>query len=605
MAENKDLKVDELNFDLIKANFKNYLQFQDNFRDYNFEGSGINTLLDLLAYNTYYNSFYLNMASAEAFLTTAQKRNSVISLAKSLNYTPRSVTSARISGVATLTVTGSPTSVIIPQHTEFTGSIDGTTYKFLTTEAFTINSSAGIYRDLINLIEGTVITRRYIVSAIDSDQRFIIPNLNVDTSTLSVNVLNSSSDSTSRTFIKTDNIVEVTSTSQVFFLEEVEDGQFEVKFGDGSFGVALDPGNVVILEYIVSSGADANDIQSLTYADSISGVTTISFSASDSASGGAVRESINSIKFNAPKSYQAQNRIVTTEDYRTLLLQQSSVDSVVIWGGEDNDPPRYGTVFIAVKPTTGNALTATEKQNIINTVIKPKKILTVQTEIIDPEYLYLLIDATVKYDSKKTTLTSAELESIIDTTIQNYNDDDIDAFLKYFRYSKLSRLIDFADRSILNNTLSVRMRREVDVQLGVSARYEINFSNAIDASTDGRPALHPYGAGNKLSSNEFTYSGFTRCFLEENNGILRIYSSETGTNLAVVNNAGTLNYATGVVILTGFAPTTFADGSNTLKLTAFPAEKDILPLRNQIIQIRDADITVSMIDDNSISLVNR
>lgn len=605
MAEYKDLKVDELNFDLIKANFKNYLQSQDNFRDYNFEGSGINTLLDLLAYNTYYNSFYLNMASAEAFLSTAQKRNSVVALAKSLNYTPRSVTSARLSGTATLTVTGSPTSVTIPQYTEFNGIVDGTTYKFLTTESVIVTPSSGVYSETISLVEGTLITRRYTVSASDTDQRFLIPNLNADTSTLSVSVLNSSTDSTTRIFLRSSNIVDVDSTSQIFFLEEVEDGQFEVKFGDGVFGLALDPGNIVVLEYIVSSGADANGIQSLTYSDSISGITAITFTASDSASGGAPRETISSIKFNAPKSYEAQNRVVTAEDYKTLMLQQSTVDSVLVWGGEDNNPPTYGTVFIAVKPVTGLALTATEKENIINTVIKPKKILAVQTEIVDPEYLYLLIDTTVKYNSKLTTLTSSEIETLVDAAIQSYNDNDINGFSKYFRYSKLSRLIDFADRSILNNTLSIRMRREIDIQLGVPTRYEIKFSNAIDSTTSGRPSSHPYGAGNRLTSNEFTYAGTPNCFLEENNGIIRIYSNETGSNVAVLNNAGTLNYTTGTVVLSSFAPTSFADGGNTLKLTAFPADKDILPLRNQILQIRDADITVTTLDDNSISLVNR
>ena len=605
MAENRNLKVDELNFDLIKANFRSFLQSQDQFRDYNFEGSGLTALLDILAYNTYYNSFYLNMASAEAFLSTAQKRNSVVALAKSLNYTPRSVSSARITGTATLTVTGSPTSVTIPQYTEFSGTIDGTTYKFLTTEAAVISPDSGVYSGTISLVEGTVITRRYTVSALDTDQRFLIPNLNADTSTLSVTVLNSSSDSTTRTFTKVSNLVEVDATDQVFFLEEVEDGQFEVKFGDDTFGIALDAGNIVVLEYIASSGPDANDIQVLTYNDSISGVTTITFTAADPASGGAIRESITSIRFNAPKAYESQNRVVTAEDYRALLLQQSSVDSVTVWGGEDNDPPEYGKVFVAIKPVVGTALSATEKANLINTVIKPKKILTVSTEIVDPEFLYLLIDSTVKYNSDNTSLTGAELKSLVTTVIQNFNDTDIDEFERYFRYSKLSRLIDFADRSVLNNILSVRMRREVAIQLGISTRYEINFSNAIDNTTNGRPATHPYGAGNKVTSNAFTYLGFTNCFLEENNGIMRIYRTFGASNLAVVSNAGTLDYTTGKIILTNFAPTAFADGSTTLKLTAFPGEKDILPLRNQIVQIRDADITVTMLDDKTISLVNR
>lgn len=603
MADNKNLKVDELNFTQIKANFKNYLSAQDQFRDYNFEGSGLSVLLDLLAYNTYYNSLYLNMVSSESFLATAEKRDSVVNLARSLNYTPRSRTASRISGTIVGTTTSSPASITIPQYTEFTGTVGGVTYTFLTELDAILTTPQ--YSASVNLKEGKVITRRYTVNTSDADQRFLIPNINIDTSTLTVRVLNSSVDSTSRTFTKVVNLVELDSTDQVFYLEEVEDGQYEVKFGDGIFGVTLDNGNIVILSYIITSGKDANDIQALSYADSITGISSIAFTATGPASGGADRESITSIKFNAPKSYEAQNRVVTAEDYKTLMLQQSTVDSVVVWGGEDNDPPSYGKVFIAVKPTTGEALTATEKLNLINNIIKPKKVLTVSTEIVDPEYVYLLIDASVKYDSDVTTLSDTAIKSLVIDTIENYNDTDINSFSKYFRYSKLSRLIDLTERSILNSSLSIRMRKETSVQLGIQTRYEIDFSNPINSATNGRPATHPYGQGNQITSNAFTYLGFTNCFLEDNNGIMRIYRTLNGSNIAVSANAGTVNYTTGKVILTAFNPSAFADGSTTLKVTAIPRDKDILPLRNQIISIRDADITVTMIDEKTISLVNR
>lgn len=605
MAENLNLKVDELNFELIKSNLKEYLRTQDEFRDYNFDGSGINVLLDILAYNTYYNAFYLNMSQAENFLATAQKRNSVINLAKSLNYTPRSTTSASITGTVTLTVTGSPATVTIPQYTEFTGSVDGRTYSFLTDQSYTISPSSGVYSGTISLKEGKYVIRRVTVNALDNDQRFLIPNVNVDTSTLAVRVLNSISDSTSRTFTRSENIIDIDSTSQVYFLEAAEDNQYEIKFGDDIFGVALDDGNVVIIEYLIANGADANGILNLTYADSISGVTAATFDANDSATGGADRETISSIKFNAPKNFESQNRAITSEDYKALLSRQSNIDSVVVWGGEDNDPPTYGKVFIAVKPVVGEVLTATEKQVLINNVIKPKKILTVSTEIVDPEYIYLIIGLTVKYDSKLTTLTADQLGIKVDAVVQNYNDLEINAFSKYFRYSKLSRLVDVADRSILNSILSVSLRKELSVQLGTSTRYEINFSNPINSTTSGRPVTHPYGVGNQLTSNAFTYQGFENCFIEDNNGIIRIYRTVARENIGVVVNAGTIDYTTGKVILTNFAPTAFADGTNTLKLTAIPSGRDILPLRNQIISIRDADITVTMLDDNSISLVNR
>jgi hypothetical protein len=287
------------------------------------------------------------------------------------------------------------------------------------------------------------------------------------------------------------------------------------------------------------------------------------------------------------------------------LLKQPNVDSVSVWGGEDNDPPVYGKVFIAIKPTVGEVLTATEKNNLIQSIIKPKKILTVATEIVDPEYLYLLVDVTTKYDSDKTSASIASLKSIITDVISTYNTDEINQFSKYFRYSKLSRLIDVSERSILNSILTLRMRKEVDIQLNTPTKYTIGFSNGIDTTTSGRPSSHPYGVGNKVTSNAFSYQGFNNCFLEENNGIMRIYRATTTENLAVQINAGTLNYITGEIVLNSFAPTSFADGGNTLKLTAYPAEKDILPLRNQILSIRDEDVSVTMVDDKSISLVNR
>ena len=605
MAIDNNLKIDELSFDGIKSNFKNYLKSQDQFRDYNFDGAGISVLLDLLAYNTYYNSFYLNMVASESFLSTAQKRNSVVNLAKSLNYTPRSTTSASITGTVALTVTGSPASVLIPAYTEFSGTIEGKTYTFSNVESKTIFNSSGVYSGSLFLKEGQLIKTRYTVLTSDAEQKFLIPNANIDTSTLTVSVLNSSSDSTSRTFVPAENLVELSITSQIYFIEEVEDGQYQVKFGDGTFGIALDDGNVVVLSYLVSNGTLANDINALTYSDTITNVTAATFTAADPATGGADRETVSQIKFNAPKMYEAQNRAVTADDYKALLLKQSTVDSVVVWGGEDNDPPTYGKVYVAIKPTTGEVLTPTEKKNLINSVINPKKILTISTEIVDPEYLYIIIDSTVKYEANKTILSSDDLIDLVTSTIQSYNTDEINQFGKYFRYSKLSRLIDMSEASILNNDTSTLMRKELNVQLNVPTKYEINFSNAIDATTNGRPSTHPFGVGNKIYSNVFSYAGYDDCKIEENDGIIRIYRTEKNENIGVLLNAGTVNYTTGKVILNSFTPTAFADGGNTLKLTASPAEKDILPLRNQILSIRSADITVNMIDDKSISLVNR
>jgi hypothetical protein len=383
MATPTNLRVDELDFETIKENLKLFLKQQDQFLDVNFDASGINILLDVLAYNTYYNATYLNLAATENFLATAQRRNSVVNLARSLNYTPRSRSSAKIYGTITLTATGSPTNVELPTYTRFEGTVDGTTYAFVTPEPVTLfNTTGSTYQETeVELVQGRFASERYVVDLNNPDQRFLINNSNVDTSTIRVRIQTSASDTTTRVFFNPDNVVEVTGTTLAYFLEEVEDGKFELIFGDNVVGRALDAGNIVYIDYIVSDGADANGISNLTLVSTVSGVTNATWVADDPAAGGEERESIERVRFNAPKFYTAQNRTVTAEDYLALVLRQPNVGSAAVWGGEDNDPPQYGRVFIAIRPTTGTALTQFEKTAIIDTVIKPKKILTVQTEI--------------------------------------------------------------------------------------------------------------------------------------------------------------------------------------------------------------------------------
>jgi len=607
MAIPTNLRVDELNFETIKDNLKSFLKQQDQFLDVNFDASGINILLDVLAYNTYYNATYLNLAATENFLATAQRRNSVVNLARSLNYTPRSRSSARIFGTITATATGSPTVVDLPRYTRFEGTVDGTTYAFLTPEPVTLfNTTGSTYEETdVQLIQGRFATERYVVNANDPDQRFLINNANADTSTILVRVQTSASDTTTRVFINPANVVEVTGTTLAYFLEEVEDGKFELLFGDNVIGRALDPGNIVFIDYIVSDGVGGNGITNLTLVTTVSGVTSLTWTADGPASGGEERESIERVRFNAPKFYTAQNRTVTAEDYLALILRQPNVGSAAVWGGEDNDPPQYGRVFIAIRPTTGIALTQFEKTAIIDTVIKPKKILTVQTEIIDPEFIFLTVTANVKYDPRLTTITGESLRSLVIDTIKKYNDDDLDQFSKYFRYSKLTKLIDNTERSILNNTMTIRLRKETPIQLGVGTRYEINFSNPINSVTRGRPATFPYGVVSQISTNGFTFQGLPNCFLEENNGFIRVFRIVRTDIVGVSQNVGTIDYATGKIILTNFAPDSFADGGTTLRITAVPSELDILPLRGQILTIEDEDITVNITDDTQISLVRR
>ena len=431
MANPTDLKVDDLSFEGIKDNLKNFLKSRDQFIDVNFEGSGISLLLDILAYNTYYNSAYLNLASSEAFLPTAQKRNSVVNIARNLNYTPRSTSSARIIGTITASSTvAGPGIINFPKNTRFDANIDGETYSFLTAEPVNLESTSGfVYsKEGVELVQGDFVTERYVYNSLDENLRFLISNPLADTSTLTVRVLDSTTNSTTRIFTKADRLVTVDGESLVYFLEEVEDGQFEIFFGDDFIGKALTDGNIVYLDYLVSAGKQGNGISELSYASSVDDITAAEFVADDPSFGGDDRESVSKIKFSAPKSYQAQNRAVTIEDYTALLLQQQNVEAVSVWGGEDNDPPAYGKVFISVKPVNGEALTQVEKNNLIRTVINRKRILTVAAEIVNPTYIYLILDVLVKYDADSTSLRTSSLESIVIDTINNYNVDDINTF---------------------------------------------------------------------------------------------------------------------------------------------------------------------------------
>lgn len=610
MATPTNLKLDGLSFEQIRDNFRNFLKAQDQFRDYNFESSGISTLIDILTYNTYYNSFYQNMLATESFLTTAQRRNSVVNLAKGLNYTPRSLTSAKIVGNISAVPVGAPASITIPKYTKFKAIANGVTYYFLTEESVLIaNDGSGNYDATdVSLVEGTFVSERYVKNVQDPDQRFVISNANADTSTLVVRVVNSSTDSTTRIFTRSENVVTVDSTSQVFFLEEIEDEKFQVIFGDGVIGDSLSHGNIVYLEYITSSGAAGNGITGLTLDSTIDNVTSITFSVptiGTQSTGGEDREDSDRIKFAAPKSYAAQNRAVTAEDYESILLALPNVGSVVVWGGEDNDPPAYGKVFISVRPKVGETLTATEKQNIIETILKPKKVLTVSSEIVDPEYIYLSLVVSCKYDPDQTIQSEGDIKTTVLNAIKAYRTSDLNQFSKYFRLSKLTRTIDTSERSILSSTIIIRMIRETDVQLNAAAKYTISFSNPINPVTIGRPTTHAYGVGSQITSNSFSYAGFTNCFLDENNGIVRIYRAVGNQNIGISQNVGTIDYSTGKIVLNDFKPTAFADGGVTLKITAVPAENDILPLRGQIINILDSDITVNMINDKKISLVKR
>src|SRR5210317_1597847 len=546
MASNK-LTVSDLDFDSIKSNLKTFLQNQSEFQDYDFEGSGFAILLDVLAYNTHYLGFNANMLANEMYLDSADIRKNIISLAKMLGYTPTSA-KAPTANLNILINNASGASVTMAKGTVFTTSVGGSSYQFVTNAAHTITPANGVYQfSNIPVYEGTLTTFKYTVNTSDPDQRFIIPSANADTTTLKVQVQNSSGDTTTSTYTLATGITSLDSTSRVYFLQEVEDGKFEVYFGDGVIGKSLSDGNIVILEYIVSNKAEANGASNFTLSGSVGSFTDVTITTVSNAQGGAEAQSKESIRYNAPLQYARQDRAVTTSDYETLVQElYPNAQSVSAWGGEDDETPVYGVVKIAIKAASGSTLTDATKQSIV-TQLKRFNVASVRPEIVDPETTSIILTSNVKYDEKATTKTADTLKSEILTTITNYNTNTLQQFDSIFRHSKVTGLIDDVDTSILSNVTSLLIRKTFTPTLSASTRYDIYFRNGIYNPHAG----HKSGTGGVITTSGFKVPNDNNVYYldDDGNGNIRRYYFVGSVRTYVNNTQGTVNYATGQITI--------------------------------------------------------
>ena len=588
------LRVSELDFDTIKSNLKNFLSDQNEFADYNFDGSAMSVLLDLLSYNTHYNAFYLNMIVNEMFLDTASIRNSVVSRAKHLGYTPQSVRGAKAYVDLTIYPPDTPSTIVIAKDTQFASTVNGVAYVFATTTSTTINVNAnGIYTSAnVELSQGLPLTHRYTANTNDPDQKFILPNANTDTSTLVVKIQTSASDSNTFVYSVANDTTTVNSTSNVYFLEESEDGKYEVLFGDDIIGRKPVTGNIVILQSLIADADQPNGASTFAPVGTVGGYANVVVSTLSSASGGSLRDTVQKIKFNAPRSFQAQNRAVTLNDYiRILQRDYTAAESVVAWGGEDNDPPVYGKVYLAVKPAGGLTLSDATKTFIKNTILKDRNIVSVTPEITDPDYLYIKVDTTIKYNSVETDLTAATIQSQISNTIYQYGQTELGLFADQFRYSPLIKKIDETESAVESSLTSVKLKRTFTPTLNVSSSYTLKFSNQI-------PVVNGVA---QLSSTQFSHeddNGILRtgCELQDTDGTLQVFRTSGADRIIVANNVGSIVYASGNVALSSFKPTAIADGTANVEVTVALSSNDIKPLREQILLISNNDITVSMID---------
>ena len=591
------LNVTEFDFDDIKDNLKIFLKGQTEFKDYDFEGSGMNILLDVLAYNTHYIGFNANMLANEMFLDSASVRSSIVSHAKTLGYIPSSARAAKAVIDVTLNTTALA-SATMSAGTVFTTTNDGTDYQFVTANDVTAsNIGNSITFNDTSVYEGTYITTRYTVDSSDVDQRFLLSDNRADTNTLTVKVQNSSSDTTVNTYIQATDITQVETNSKVYFLQEVEAGKFEVYFGDGVIGTALSDDNIVILTYIVTNKGDANGASVFANSGAIAAITDVAVATVSAASAGSEPETLQSIKYNAPLDYASQGRCVTAEDYKLYAKKLfPNAQAVSVFGGESGSydsslgvvsTAEYGKVFISIKSTTGLNLTTSEKTQLV-TDLGPYTVASTTPVIVDPQVTWLILETTFKYNSSATTSSATELEAEVKTTLSDYSDSSLEKFDGIFRHSKVLGLIDDTSTAITSSSANVTIGHFFTPTTTASTAYTINFNNAFY----NPHSEHNKSAGGVIASTGFYISGDAtnvHYFDDDGAGNLRLYYVSAGTRVYADSTAGTVTYSTGKIVTDSIYITSAyevdGEASSQIRITAVPDSKDIVPLRNQILEI--------------------
>ena len=567
-----ELNITELDFDTIKTNLRTYLAAQPEFTDYDFTGSALSLLLDVLAYNTHYNAVLANLQANEMFIDTAIKRTSVVSLAKMLGYSPRSTTSAKaqVDLIVTQDVTTESTLSITPD-VKFNASINGQSFTFNVNESqtATINESGVFQFTDVELIEGIYLSNSFLIGSDNTSGPLIIPNNNVDTTTILVSVQTSSSNLTSADWVKTSTIVDITNTSKVFWVEENNEGQYQLVFGDDNVGASLTPGNIVTVTYIVSEGAASNGARDFSLVGTIDGEDEVTITVTSPANGGTGKESIDSIRFNAPRYNANRNRAVTAEDYRTIIKQNfSKAREVTVWGGEENDPPVYGSVFISVDPVANSVITTADQDFIKESILRPRSVMSIKHEFVDPEYVYLGLEGIVNYNPKLTSLKASDISVLVSAAIEDYFDNELGTLDRTFFLSKLSERVKETNTSIVSSLFKMRLQKRISIGLSNTSGYSkvLNFLTAIDPET--------FRSSNFLTTiNDLTYEGYLQDFSDDavanddGNGTIKFVDAQTRLPIATV---GTVHYNAGLVTLQNVIVTEYIGNMSELYLYVRP-----------------------------------
>ena len=592
---NSALIVTGLAFDQIRTNLRNFLQAKSTFKDLDFADSAVGSLLDLLAYNSYLLSFYVNMATNEGFLDTAQLYDSVVSRAKAMGYIPISARGASANLKITFATTANSTvrTLQIAKHTQFTTSVNGASYIFVTPKSYTIPAnSTNKFTSYITITEGTPLTHRYTFSA--ANTYLTIPNANTDMSSIGVTVTDQGN---TINYIVASDLFTVGATSKVYFITADTGSRYRVAFGDGIVGFKPTSGSTVAVSYRTCAAARPNGANTFSGSGSIAGQSIYTLQTVERASGGSEQEPIESVRFNAPLSYETQNRAVTAEDYKRIILRDNpDLTAVNVWGGENNDPPIYGKVYISVKPNSGTTIGAARKETLKG-AIKRYNVQSIRPEFVDASFLYLQPTVTVNYDPTRLDGSASDIAAAVATAVANYEATSLNRFDGKFRSSKFLEAVDDADAAIAGSTLSLLIAKRFVPNITASASYTLMFNHQFNLPHPG----HLYA----LSSTGFTYKSVTKSYFDDDGyGVVRVYYAAADGSRTYLNAAiGTVNYSTGKVQITDFAPTAY-DGTE-LTLIAEPQvnQYNIIPVRNQILLLREAKVNV-VNDDTDIYEIN-
>lgn len=593
MAASNDLTT--LDFNSVKENLKTYLKSQTLFQDYDFEASNINVLLDILAYNTNLNAFYLNMISNEMFLDTALQRDSIISHAKELNYLPRSFRSAVAKINISLQDNSTNATILIPRGTTFTGTSGNKNFTFsLPENVQAISTGVNTFTALnVDIYEGDYTADSYVSNDLNQP-RYIITNKTVDTNSIRVTVIEDNGETTISYNLK-DSLFDIDAVDPVYFLQAAENDSYEILFGDGVIGRPPKNNSIVLIEYRKCNGELPNGIGTFTADDTIGSATVTGIKTISKASGGAIPESISSIKFNAPRSFTTQERVVTAADYSTLLKANfSEINDVLAYGGEEFDPPQFGRVIIAVDLKNTDELPATFI-NKYQEFIRPRTPLAISPVFVKPEYTYVSIETNVRYNINQTSLNIDDIRSLVLSEIQSYNADNLNGFDKTLRYSQLVTAIDNAQNAIVSNDTTVTATKFITYDTN-RQNYTLDFAMALVDNFGAKSTIYSENIPSAVKSTSFEFEG-VECFLEDdgvgNVNIVKYDISQFDSRQHVyVATVGSVNYNTGVVIITDFAVSQIYGGY--LKISVVPKDKDIAGQKRSILRVLDSDIRIGV-----------